>query len=354
MDILQTLPAELRQRMLALALPDECAWGKSLPRDVLNLVHISHDLRLDMGPILKMWSPMHYIAHAKDVIVAPGPTITINGHAYSPKFERLCLDLFHEAEADCIKNMAFQWPWCTHQDMVLQWLDAIPHLPKSLSEIYLDLTPAPPAMRSLHRLIINPHIHDKRTRSFSAAFARDVAKVARSIHTCYSGRISIYETGRLSEKSDKFFRLFREEFGADLEFVGTLITSEEARFAKITPPAKTKNLALHRLLHATNWSKPTRWSFALVANEHGENTAKRDLLNICELAADGQRNVLVMDPTNNARRALHHRVAADLSLETESEDVEERRRVIITKLPQEPEKTMEPKYTAKPMLSMTI
>jgi hypothetical protein len=111
MDILQTLPAELRRHILAPTLSGECAWGKALPRDVLNLLLISRGLLLDIAVVLKQWSPILYVAHAKDITDAAGPeAVCINGLACGPKYERLCLDLFYDAESDCIEEMTFLWP----------------------------------------------------------------------------------------------------------------------------------------------------------------------------------------------------------------------------------------------------
>lgn len=97
------LPAELRQRIIALNFPDTCGIGRRFPRQIRAPLHITHSLRLDTAEAIKTWSPTHYISHSHQLERLKPPSVTSASRTYYSKVRRICIDLFHDPLYDRIK-----------------------------------------------------------------------------------------------------------------------------------------------------------------------------------------------------------------------------------------------------------
>jgi hypothetical protein len=341
------LPTELRQRILGLAMPEVNLVRKHWPQSLLNLIQINQQLRSDMGFVVDSWSPIHIVAHSEDVPRIQGQSIEIYGRRRSPKIERICLDVFHTSEAS--QMMTTYWCVGHHYFHIAgywrDWDNAIAKLPSSATEIWIDVTPAPADMRNRHGLTINSFVHDRRTRRFLRDHIAEVASLVRLVNEHYSGRISIRATGRLSEKSTSFLTSLQIEAGMPVAFEGIWVSGEDVVFADINVVAGqiARTGASKRAerqgvpnklawLRDVEWSRQTLWTYAKVAHLGGEEEAAvQDLRDLVDLAKKGNQKILKMDPVGAVRRALQHRMAADLGLYTASEGVEPERRVIVTK-----------------------
>lgn len=61
MPSLTDLPAEIRQNILALALPDWNQIDQPWPQPVRNLLHASQRIRKDTQQIMGLWSSIHIV-----------------------------------------------------------------------------------------------------------------------------------------------------------------------------------------------------------------------------------------------------------------------------------------------------
>jgi hypothetical protein len=341
------LPTELRQRILALAMPEVNLVRKHWPQSLLNLMRINQQLRSDMGFVVDSWSPIHIVAQSEDVPRIQARSIEIYGRKRSPKTERICLDVFHTSKAS--QMMTTYWVVGHHYFHIAgywqDWQNAIAKLPSSATEIWIDVTPAPADMRNRHGLTINSFVHDKRTRRFLRDHSAEVASLIRLVNEHYSGRISIRATGRLSEKSTSFLTTLQIEAGMPVAFDGIWVSGESAVFNDINIVAgriartgvgkrAERRGAPNELawLRDVQWSEQTLWTYAKVAHLGGEEEAAvQDLRNLVNFTKEESGNILAMGPVGAVRRALQHRMAGDLGLKTASEGVEPERRVIVTK-----------------------
>lgn len=78
-------------------------------------------------------------------------------------------------------------------------------------------------------------MHDKcASQKFLAGHVQDVAASIRSVDEHHGGCASVVLTGSLSTKSVFFIDNVSAAVGRELRFVGTWMSSEDARFAKIS------------------------------------------------------------------------------------------------------------------------
>lgn len=316
MSRLTQLPTELRQQILLLALPDTNRIGS--PTQVLRLFHIDKLLREDMATVVALWSPLHYISHPNALSGMP--------RILNWKFDRICLDLFYTSDIKrmvCICYCYGPETW-THPELVAAWADAVPLLPNGVKEVWLDVTPAPAEKRNKHRLILNHWVNDRRvSEAFLGGHVDDVAALVTRIDQHYGGSVQVLLTGTLTPRSRYYLSDVNEMVGRELEFQGTSVSAEEARFASIDDgvrrmtsrkkewPGKRRG-DKHPLswLHDVTWDRKTAFLYARFAFEGMEMAAIDDLKKIAEFR--GGEGELALPPASNKRRSLQHRVAADM------------------------------------------
>lgn len=332
------LPTELRQQILSLALPDTNRIGSFWPAQILSLFHINQRIRQEMDAVIGMWSPLHYVS-TPSFLTNPQPQ-----PLGQPKVERICLDLFHESEANrimwsCYCSDPSTW---THPELIAAWAGAVPLLPKCVSEVWLDVTPAPAKKREQNCLALNRFVHGKcASRKFLAGHVRDVAALVRSIDEYYNGRVSVVVTGRLSTKSAFFVEGVSVASGRDVEFVGEWVSSDDARFARIGEAVQRMTSRrqtwqgkrcgeMHPLawLRDVVWDEKSRFVFARAAHAYQEGAVVDDLRRIAEFKV-GQSEELLLPPAGSLRRAFQHRTAADLDLKTVGEGDGDDRHVVV-------------------------
>lgn len=346
MPALCEIPTELRQSILALAMPELNPVRDHWPRSMLNLMHINQQLRSDMGFVIDSWSPIHSVAHAEDVPRIQDQSVEIHGPKRSPKTKRICLDVFHSSEASQMMTTC----WCIGHHFFCdagywrKWDSAMAKLPSSAVEIWFDVTPAPANLRNRHGLAINSFVHDNRTQHFLRAHSEHVANLIRLVNEHYSGCVSIRVTGRLSERSTFFMTALQAESGVPVEFEGTWISGKDTVFADINLVASRiartgvgkqaeRRGALNPLawLRGVHWSRQTSWTYAKVAHTGDEEAAVQDLRDLVDFSMEDGKQLLEMDPVDTVRRALQHRIAGDLGLKTSSQGEASERRVFVTK-----------------------
>ena len=135
-----TLPTELRQRILSLALPATAYLRYPSSTSVFNLMHINRRLRLDMGPVVRLWRPIHYLSSPTQLPQFQSPGLS---DSISPsKVERICLGIFPESQEYTIKWTCFcvEESNFTHHELVQAWIDAVPQLPADIKEIHIDMS----------------------------------------------------------------------------------------------------------------------------------------------------------------------------------------------------------------------
>ncbi len=339
MSTLLTVPAELRQSILALCLPDTNHLANPWPPSVLRLFHISSSLRKDMGQVFGTWSPLHYIPRPKNLSNLKAQTIEIDGCVHTPKIERICLDLFHESELNRILWTCFcRGPeFYSHPELIAAWAEAVHLLPKDVREVFLDVTPAPAKKRFAHRVIVRAFVHDKQVaRTFLDCHIEDVSALLRAVDKHYQGQVPIALNGTLSLRSRGFINAVALESGVD--FVGTWITADEARFKKIKSviqqtfgPKKRPFHHLYAPLGNVKWSKETTWTFAKIVDGGEEESVIEDLKIFGEFMLDEERHTLAMQPAEPIRRALLHNIAKSVGFTSESEGEGSDRYVVIRK-----------------------
>lgn len=130
-------------------------------------------------------------------------------------------------------------------------------------------------------------------------------------------------TGTLTPRSRYYLSDVNEMVGRELEFQGTSVSAEEARFASIDDgvrrmtsrkkewPGKRRG-DKHPLswLHYVTWDRKTAFLYARFAFEGMEMAAIDDLKKIAEFR--GGEGELALPPASNKRRSFQHRVAADM------------------------------------------
>lgn len=344
MPSLLDLPTELRQRILSLVFPNTAIIYKYFYRDILRLLHINHRLRADASELLRIWSPIHYLSNPSQLHSgALLHSYSLNNELPTPKIQRICLNLWHDSEVArmnwtcyCVHSSAW-----SHPELISAWNAAIPLLPlDNITEVYLDITPAPWFKRQphTHRIIANAWLRDNRLRNFLSCHVSDVTDLIVKIHAHYKGRLLVKLTGTLHTKAQYYIDMLRRRTGAELEYVGSWITNEDARYAKIG--TAVTRIVMRRgqrwrlaWVEKIRWSKETRGTYAQVADGEGEQCVVEDLRALVEFKMDGERDEMRFGPGRSLRRAFQHRVARDLGrLETASEGEEGERFVVVRKV----------------------
>lgn len=260
------------------------------------------------------------------------------------KLDRVCLDLFHESDHRRIGSTCY----CQHEDnythheLIAAWADAVPLLPKSVKQIWLDVTPAPVEKRTMNQFTLKQYVHDKcSAKVFLGCHVQDVAALIRRIEGHYEGNVHIALTGSISTHSAFFVGDMSEEVGRQLEFVGSWVLPEDARLERISDAVlrmtstkrswpNKKRGEKHRLvwLRDVIWENKTRFLFGRLAQDGLESTAMDDVRTIAEFrAGEGE---LALPPTSNLRRAFQHSVAADLGLMSAGEGGGDDRHVVMS------------------------
>lgn len=346
MPSLVHLPAELRQRILGFALPDVHTICNCFSREVLSLLHINHRLRADTAELIRHWSPVHYLSNAGQLRSgALLHSYSVNDQLYTPPLQRICLDLFHDADIDDIRYTChYLRSNQSHPEIIDTWTDAVPALPiDNISEVYLDITPAPYFRRMpyAHRVFAYPWLKAQRVRNFLEYHTVDVGGLILKIHAHYGDRIQVKLTGTLHVKGQSYIDALRRWTGVELEYVGFWITNHDARFAKIgtavTQVVMRKGLRSQLTwVEDIKWSKEARWAYAKVADSGEEQCAINDLKELAEFKMDGKKDKIKFAPARPERRAFQHRVASDIGgLKTESEGEEGERFVVVRKVIEE-------------------
>lgn len=318
------LSTEIRQQILHIALPDTHKIAFPWPSQITSLFLVNKLLFQDMKTVMSTWSPLHYISNPSSL------ALTHNNRSYSPKLERICLDLFHASEVDRI-----QWTcYCqgverhTHPELIEAWAAAVPQLPESAREIHLNITPAPAATRKQHRLFFRKFIHDERASgNFLIGHVHDVAALVQRIDKHYGGRVKIVLTGTLSEKSAYFVDQVRLWAERDVDFVGDWVFSADVQWASL-------NEAVDRMtsrkmmwqgkrsgdkhpmvwLRDVKWSRKTSFLFTRLADEGLEMESIGDVKKIAEFRNAQGELELALEPASSLRRAFQHGVAVELTL----------------------------------------
>ncbi|KAH7067435.1 hypothetical protein BKA63DRAFT_117965 [Paraphoma chrysanthemicola] len=389
MPSLTTLPTELRRLILSSLLPEthslpfpiRSTTPTPFPRAILNILHTNHLLRADTSHLLSTWSPIWSIPSpiylttpnpnfdnndnatqsSKSNLSTWLPSTNLEGTRKTPRLERICLDVWHESDRNRITWTCFcvgEDNW-THHDLVAAWASAISYLPRpprgssaGVKEVYLDITPAPAALRDKHRIAVYPLLHDKRVQTFLTCHIEDVDNLVRWIHCYYDAKVEVKLIGTLSVRS-AFYpdAIVASVFMAEVwcEWVGTLIPVHVGRFHKLST-------SVHRLVHTRDvgqaskrgevhpwkelegveWGRDMTWQWAVVADmdgdEGGVDRCVDDLKRIAEFAWGKEEIGLAemeMDRGGNVRRKLQHLLARDIGLTTQSVDEGEERRVTV-------------------------
>ncbi|KAF3032440.1 hypothetical protein E8E11_001401 [Didymella keratinophila] len=339
MPSLPDLPTEIRQQILHLALPDTHRIDFPWPAKITSLFLINKRLFHDMTTVMTTWSPLHYVSFPSSL--AP----THNNRTYARKLERICLDLFHASDKHRI-----QWKcYCqgyekyTHPELIEAWAAAVPQLPESAKEIYLDITPAPAATRNKHRLYLRKFVYDKcAAKVFLGGHVQDVAALVRRIDKRYGGRVKIGLTGTLSTKSAFFVELVKAWAELDLEFVGEWVSGADARWASLDEAVQ--RMTSRKLMwqgkksgdrHAMAWLRDVQWSrktlflFARLADEGLEAAAIADVKKIAEFREMQGEPELALEPVTGLQRAFQHCFAAELTLTSAGEGDGDSRDVVV-------------------------
>lgn len=257
----------------------------------------------------------------------------------------MCLDLFHDSHKDHI----FWTCYCrgieraSHPELIDAWSAAVSSLPQALTQLLLDITPAPAARRERHRLAINPFLHDRRTQKFLSFHIDDVGALVTKINTHYNNSVSIVLTGRVSTKSTFFVTALRSVPNVDVEYVGIWLDPLQTRFRRIETAVKRiaskQQVAQCRKrgeehpfskLRTVVWSENTRWAYASFADAE-EELAVMDFRVLTKLANDPGEYRLEIAPAVALRRRLQHCIAGDLGLFTTSFGNGKDRHVVVTK-----------------------
>lgn len=344
MPPLLDLPTELRQRIISLVLPNTATICKCFSRDVLRLLHINHRIRIDTCELLRLWSPIHYLS--KPGQLHDGALLhsySLNNELYTPKIQRICLDLWYYGEESrmtwtcyCVHHE--NW---THPELIAGWNDAVPSMPvENVTEVYLDITPAPWYKREphTHRIIANPWLRDNRLRNFLSNHILDVTDLIFKIHAHYQNRLQVKLTGTLHVKAQYYIDMLRRRTGVELEYVGRWITNQEARYAKIGTAVtrivwRKGQSARLAWVQDIKWTKEAKGTYAQVADEDGEECVIDDLKALVEFKMDDGKEEMKFEPVRPLRRAFQHRAASDMGgLKTESEGEGAERFVVVRKV----------------------
>ncbi|KAI0740402.1 hypothetical protein C8Q76DRAFT_191665 [Earliella scabrosa] len=380
-----SLPAELRQRILLLSLPDECSVER-LPPSVWNLLHVSRSIRDDMDQIISHWAPtlvvpnptalpanLSDLPHSND---ASSPTTTSPlPPPPRPRLESLRLYLFHDAKIDNILWTCYCHGryFYTHDDLIKAWTAALPAFlqgdaAKELKTIIVDATPVPGFIRAKNPNWLPLFLHDKRvSKRFIGDHTEGIAELIAKVVVCTGGGteasgsavvagggVRVELGGEYGPKSSRFIDELTAEckkLGITLPFTGTFLTWDphscpRLRDAvKILTPVKKdfrclepgsverrRAEALHRLLHTRGrWPMDTKNVFGK-AVALDVDVAMESLRAVLEFKVDEERTVMDMEPAGNVHRKFAHCLARDLDMATTSVGEDPERFVRVTKV----------------------
>lgn len=229
MATLLSLPAEIRQTILLLCLPDEVNISKPWPRPIRSLAHICTRVRLDMRWVLDHWHPNHLIPspdalHTWLQRPAPPPSTTTAALLLSPATwppspaatTTARLPLFHAAKRPIIHNSARFHPdraAYAHDDLLAAWRAAVPLLFQNAAArrppaaLLLDATPAP--LFALDKPWLPHFVRDRRAATFLREHVEGVADVVCAVVAGAGGGgrgVGVRLVGVLSAHSRPFVR----------------------------------------------------------------------------------------------------------------------------------------------------
>ncbi|KAF2811332.1 uncharacterized protein BDZ99DRAFT_569407 [Mytilinidion resinicola] len=359
-----SLPRELRQRILLLALPQDVQPAVvpyfSLP--VQNLLHISRTVRQEMPWVLNNYSPRFYLrspSHLADFLSFLSKYRGVLSFEYKPKFEHVSLNIFHDAEVDTM-----QWTcYCrgrdmhTHDELVNAWVVAVPTIPEQVKTILLDITPAPGPMREDRPEWVPGFIQDNR---ISKRFVTEHEAVLMHLVQCtqqqFGNGVSIQLSGQLSEKSRSSLDnvVARSAVaGIDIRFVGDMLAVqpriprpqiwkavqklapvryrwiEEENRSVYVPPRNEQERQLAGM-HSIHWSVDTQKLWTRIANQD-EAWAIALLLKFGQFMTSGDLDRVDFSPMDSRQRALVHNMAKDLNFNSQAVGEEPERFVRIEK-----------------------
>ncbi|KAI0739423.1 hypothetical protein C8Q80DRAFT_1123861 [Daedaleopsis nitida] len=385
-----SLPAELRQSILLLSLPDECSVER-LPPSVWNLLHVSRSFRSDMDWVLSHWAPIHVVSNPTAVPaylqsdLRPGNTASSTTTTSPlptpphPRLESLRLYLFHNANVDNI----FWTCYCrgrnfyTHDDLINAWIATLPTFlqadaAKELKMVIIDATPVPGFIRAKNVNWLPLFLHDRRvSKRFIGDHMEGIVELIAKVVSCTGGgteasgspsssessrRVRVELGGEFGPKSSGFIDELTAECerrGITLPFTGTFINWDPQSCPRlidainILTPVK-RNIrclepesaerrraeALQRLVHARRrWPTDTKNAFGK-ASALDVDAAMECLRAVLEFKVDEERTVFDMEPAGNVHRKLAHCLARDLEMATTSLGEDAERFVRIVKVPQ--------------------
>ncbi|KAI0739442.1 hypothetical protein C8Q80DRAFT_1198722 [Daedaleopsis nitida] len=391
-----SLPAELRQPILLLSLPDECNIER-LPPSVWNLLHVSRSFRSDMDWVISHWAPTHIVPNPTAVSAylsalhpsdnafnsTPSQTISPLPTPPHPRFESLRLYLFHNAKTDDILRCGWfvSRDSYTHDDLMNAWITTLPTFlqadaAKELKTIIIDATPVPGFIRAKNPNWLPLFLHDRRvSKRFLGDHTEGIAELIAKVVSCAGGgteasgspsstagrRVRVELGGEFGPKSSGFIDELTAECerrGITLPFTGTFINWDSRSCprlmdaTKILTPVKKgirclepesaerrRAEALHRLVHSKGYCWSRSWPIDTErvfgkASALDVDAAMECLKVVLEFKVDEERTVFDMEPAGNVVRKLAHCLARDLEMATTSLGEDTERFVRIDKLPQ--------------------
>jgi hypothetical protein len=323
------LPAELRQQILLLALPETNRVEPAIPTQFIHLFHINQRLRADMAAVASIWTPIHYISHPTSLTSCAPRTRGWN-------CSRICLDLFYTSFLGRIVNR-YNNPgaaYSGHPELLFDWLNAVPFLPDDVKEVWLDVTPAPVDKREPHPKWhecgppwFDLFVHgDAAARRFLGGHVQEIAALVVRLDERYGGRAKIRLCGRLSEKSAFFVEGVGREVGREMEFVGSWISSEDALKAFVSSRftcamvRKQGRCGAHKMplawLAGVDWSRETGNVYTELADQGGKFFCLHNLEKLGGFCDSEDECVALNPPRIDLQRIFQHRIAEDLGLKT--------------------------------------
>lgn len=327
-----------------MALPETNRVEFAVPTQFIHLFHINQRLRADMSAVASIWTPIHYISHPTSLTGCAPRTRGWN-------CSRICLDLFYTSFLGRIANRyTYRGPTSfLHPELLEDWINAVPFLSDDVTEIWLDVTPAPVDKREPHPkwLYCGPpwldlFVHgDAAARRFLGGQVQEITALVQRLDERYGGRVKIRLCGRLSEKSKFFVEAVGQEIGREMEFVGSWVEDEDALKAFVkswsTCPMVTKEGRCGTHSNAFAWLAGVAWSretssvYTEIADRGVEVFCRESLKDIARFC--GSEDECVVLAASASRRDLvrtfQHRIAADLSLKTVEAGEGDDRRVVV-------------------------
>ncbi|KAF2011109.1 hypothetical protein BU24DRAFT_427316 [Aaosphaeria arxii CBS 175.79] len=351
---LQAPNNDFRQDIPVYLIPDSLL-SISFPwRSLITPFLANHNLQLSTSVLKTCGVPTSAVSRLSQLQASNcnfRPNFLIDGNPYTAKSRQLTLSIFEDSKARPITwaNQLVLWAprgWVPHAELVQAWIDAVPNLPSNPEEIHLDVTPVPADSRRKHPLQLRSYVHERSAREhFLDSHIDGVSRLVRDINKRFGGRVPIHLTGSLSEKSEFFVNNVRSKSGVDIKFKGTWVTAIDALWPSIAYAASTlahlgqvkkgkgKGKGANRLTRfmRIKWSWPTKWAFAKVVHDWGNDRAMEILTAFAKFEMDEKSESMSFEPVRKDERALQHHVAYDLGLESESYGSGSDRYVVVSK-----------------------